>query len=124
MPNNLEQYSEYNKILRSWFVAFGFGGPAVFLVNEEVRNQLVTTGNMRLVVILFLFGASAQIGIALINKILNWYAYGDKGTEYETTRRYKISNAVLDWFWLDILADLFTLVAFGWAIWIVFTAFT
>jgi hypothetical protein len=29
-----QAYAEYNKTLRTWFVAFGIGGPALFLVND------------------------------------------------------------------------------------------
>lgn len=32
-------YFEYNKILRTWFVAFGVGGPALFLINESIAKK-------------------------------------------------------------------------------------
>lgn len=92
MSDNFEKYSEYNKILRSWFVAFGIGGPALFLVNDAVRNKLSESADLKLVAILFLLGAAAQILVAFINKITNWYIY--HGTQDETftdTRRYKTS---------------------------------
>lgn len=123
MSENLDKYSEYNKILRSWFVAFGVGGPAIFLVNEEVRNKLIDTGNMQCVVILFLLGATVQIAIAFINKVINWYVHQGKEGEFAKTRRYRWSETITNWFWLDIAADVMTFSAFGLAVWKVFTSF-
>ena len=33
-------YLEYNKVLRTWFVAFAIGGPALFLANETLGKRL------------------------------------------------------------------------------------
>jgi hypothetical protein len=40
----LSAYLEYNKILRSWFVAFGVGRPALFLINAQLGKR--TAGNL------------------------------------------------------------------------------
>lgn len=66
---------EYNRVLRTWFVAFGVGGPALFLVNEKLAKSLATAGQLRLVVSLFLAGATVQVLGALLNKVANWYVY-------------------------------------------------
>ncbi len=123
MSGNYQQYNEYNKILRSWFVAFGAGGPAVFLVNKEVRDRLIETGQFGSVVELFLWGVAAQVVIAFLNKLINWYGDSDGDTEYEKTRRYRYSKTLLNWFWLDIAADLFTMWVFAKAVLGVFAAF-
>jgi len=124
MSDNLDKYTEYNKVLRAWFVAFGVGGPALFLVSDAVRNRLIDTGEMRTVVILFLLGATIQIVIAFINKIINWYLHYSSDKEFILTRRYRWSETVSGWFWLDIWADILTFSAFGCGIWRVFAAFT
>ena len=124
MATSHDLYSEYNKVLRSWFVAFGVGGPAMILVNEDVRSQLVNSGQLKSVVVLFLIGVAAQVGIALLNKVLNWYGYcGEESETFKETRRYRLANSVLEWFWLDIAADLAAVVVFGWAIIKVFFVF-
>ena len=75
VAGTFQAYAEYNKILRTWFVAFGIGGPAFFLVNDKLAGALVKEGQLRLVVSLFLAGAAAQILGAFLNKLANWYVY-------------------------------------------------
>ena len=96
-------YFEYNKILRTWFVAFGIGGPSLLLVNEKVVNKLVAAGCLMNVVWLFLGGVLAQILGALLNKILNWYSYQDRAW----------AGVVLEHFWIDVLIDVITIICFG-----------
>lgn len=62
-----ESYAEYNRILRSWFVAFGIGGLALFLLESPVREALLASGRTRTMVILFLIGVTAQIIVAFLN---------------------------------------------------------
>ncbi|MBI3706429.1 MAG: hypothetical protein HY246_01880 [Proteobacteria bacterium] len=113
-------YAEYNRALRAWFVTFGLGGPALFLVKPELVAPLKSTGNLRFVVLAFICGCTFQIGIALINKICAWY-------EYDSKRKSKpfrgFWRSVSDWFWLDILCDIGTVVLFATAIWIMLDTF-
>ena len=64
---HFEAYFEYNKALRTWFVAFGVGGPAMFLIHGDLARALQQSGNLKCVVGLFLTGAAAQITGTLIN---------------------------------------------------------
>jgi hypothetical protein len=73
--DSFKTYLEYNKVLRTWFVASGVGGPALFLVNEKIAEKLVKANLLREVAALFLIGAAAQILGALANKVSNWYVY-------------------------------------------------
>jgi hypothetical protein len=117
-------YLEYNKILRTWFVAFGVGGPALFLVNKEVAERLVKLGELRLVAILFLSGAATQVFGALLNKFANWYVYSAAlDTEQSDHWKYAFAHWLIDQFWVDVLLDLITIVCYGAAIWQVLTAF-
>ena len=52
-------YEEYSKALRTWFVAFGIGGPVLFLTQQDVSNKIVESGNARTIVLLFLIGVSS-----------------------------------------------------------------
>jgi hypothetical protein len=117
-------YLEYNRVLRTWFVAFGVGGPALFLVNDKIAGRLVEARQLRLVVILFLGGALAQVLGALLNKIANWYVYhGTIDSAALATRRYRVADWFINQFWPDILLDLLTIGAFGSAAWLLLTVF-
>ena len=120
----LSAYLEYNKILRSWFVAFGVGGPALFLINAEVGKQLAATGQLSAVSALFLIGAGSQVIGALINKTSNWYVYrGARDETYQTTRRYIFCRWVVVQYWFDILIDVVSVATFGFATWRLLTVF-
>lgn len=120
-----ESYAEYNRILRSWFVAFGAGGLALFLVEPELRAALVASGEARGIVLLFLVGAAAQVLVALLNKYSNWYCYsGEDDVAFQRTPLYRFFMQLASQFWIDIVLDLTAIVCFAAAIWRLFTVFT
>lgn len=122
--DSFKTYFEYNKVLRTWFVAFGVGGPALFLVNEKVAERLAQFGLLRHVATLFLIGAAAQIVGALLNKITNWYSYiAAYEPDFKGTRRHKFSEWYTHAFWIDIWIDVISIVCFGIAGWRLFTIF-
>jgi hypothetical protein len=118
-----QAYAEYNKILRTWFVALGIGGPALFLVNEKLADALVRAGQLRLVVILFLAGATAQVVGAFLNKVANWYVYQSLIREDADGLMHSASDWFVNQFWPDILLDVGTIAAFGFAAWLLLTVF-
>jgi hypothetical protein len=118
-------YLEYNKILRAWFVAFGIGGPALFLINRPIGERLAENGQLRAVAAMFLIGAGSQVLGAMLNKIGNWYVYrASFDDQYSRTCRFAIFNWLVHQFWLDILLDLVTVVLFGMATWRMLTVFS
>lgn len=120
----LSAYLEYNKILRSWFVAFGVGGPALFLINAQIGKRLADSGELRYVSAMFLVGAGSQVFGALINKVSNWYVYrGAHDSAYQRKRRCRFCKWLVHQFWLDIVVDLATITAYGFATWHLFTVF-
>ena len=119
-----EAYFEYNRILRTWFVAFGVGGPALFLVNDKIASRLAEAHQLRLIVILFLFGAASQVLGAFLNKIANWYVYQSTADEtIKGSKRHLISEWLVDQFWPDIVLDVATIASFGYAAWLLLTVF-
>ena len=117
-------YAEYNRALRAWFVAFGVGGPVVFLVNQDLGTKLSEVDALMPVAILFLVGAAAQILVALINKISMWcHYYGEANRKFKKTCRYQAARSVGKQFWIDILLDVVSIVAFAIGILIVFSAY-
>jgi hypothetical protein len=120
-----QAYFEYNRILRTWFVGFGIGGPAIFLINEKVGARLAEAHLLKWVVMLFLCGAAAQILGAFFNKVANWYVY--EGTIDDKAKggwRHKLAEWYVDHFALDILFDVTSITAFGWAAWLLLTVFS
>lgn len=128
-PNVLSQsyfdsYAEYNRILRSWFVAFGVGGLALFLVQSPVREALLASGQTRTVVILFLSGVTAQVVVAFLNKYANWYCYyGEDNPAFLDTFLYRFWSRIASQFWIDIILDILTVVCFLTAIGLLFDIF-
>jgi hypothetical protein len=121
---SFQTYFEYNRVLRTWFVAFGIGGPALFLVNDAVARRLADARELELVVVLFLAGAAAQVIGALTNKVANWYVYLASVDEtFRQTVRYRVAERLVEQFWIDIVLDIMTIAAFGWAGWLMFTVF-
>lgn len=117
-------YLEYNKVLRTWFVGFGIGGPALLLVNNNIAKSLVEAGQLRDVVFLFLIGTTAQVLGALLNKIANWYVYiGTVDTSLKGSRRQRFADWLIGQFWIDIAVDVLTIVSFGYAAWLLLTVF-
>ena len=117
-------YSEYNKTLRTWLVAFGIGGPALFLVNDTVAKRLVTAGTLKTVAALFLIGTAVQVLSALLNKASNWYvyqAYAPGGVQ--GSLKHRCCEWLTSHFWIDITLDLLSFSAFGYAAWLLFTVF-
>jgi hypothetical protein len=117
-------YTEYNKVLRTWFVAFGIGGPAYFMVNPSVAKELSVRHQLRLVVALFLIGAASQVVGAVINKAANWYVYVAYTEDGKLgTRKHKCAEWVAKQFWFDILLDVLSVGVFGYAAWLLLTIF-
>ena len=118
-------YSEYAKTLRTWFVAFGVGGPVLFLTQDKMAQRIQDSGNAQLIIILFSVGVGAQVFLALINKWANYFLYfrGDsrKGRK---TKLYIRADWVSNQLWFDIILDAGTMVVFGLATWLVLSLFT
>jgi len=119
-----ESYAEYNRILRSWFVAFGMGGLALFLLESPVHEALLASGQTRTVVTLFLTGVTAQIVVAFLNKYANWYCYfGEDNPAFLQSTLYRFWSRIASQFWIDIILDILTVGCFLAAIGLLFDIF-
>jgi hypothetical protein len=112
-----ENYQEYNKTLRAWFVSFGVGGPALLLVNAALLETVRRSGYALCIIVLFLLGGVFQIVVAFLNKTASWHMYRGEGDDaYMATGKYKCWAKINDSYWIDFLLDVLTLLAFGAAI--------
>lgn len=120
-----QNYAEYNRTLRAWFVVFGVGGPATLIVNRELTAGLAQAGMLAYVVALFLIGAGAQVLIALVNKTASWYAYSaELHPEQADSPAHRFWAWVNQQYILDLVMDITSIIAFALAIWELFRLFT
>ena len=121
---HFQNYAEYSKTLRAWLVAYGIGGPVLFVTNEKIAARVSTSPFAGQIVTAFLVGVALQIALALINKWGAWHMYagaGDPG--YQGSWRYKFWHFINAQSWIDFWLDVGTLVAFLFATWRVISIF-
>jgi hypothetical protein len=119
-----DNYAEYNRTLRAWFVIFGVGGPATFIASKELSAKLVETGALTTIAALFLIGAGAQLLIAFTNKTASWCCYfGEIDKPFRGGSIYRAMRWINNQYWLDFVMDLTTFVTFAAAIWQLFVVF-
>jgi hypothetical protein len=110
----LNSYTEYSKILRTWLVAFGIGGPVIFLTHDTAWQALAASGQAAYIGQLFFSGVAAQVFMAFLNKIIMWTIYcGEVLPNFKSTRRYKMADRLSETFWLDVFFDLATMFLFS-----------
>lgn len=138
-------YAEFSKTLRTWFVAFGIGGPIVLLTNEKIGPIIVASGCSFDIGILFLMGGGIQVVSSFFNKHAMWHMYfaedekdsdtvkkqdenvkGERAykSHHKNTLTYKFSCWYSYQNWIDELLDFFTLVVFAWATMLAFVILT
>ena len=111
-----DSYTEYTKMLRAWLVAYGIGGPILFLTKKEISEKIAQSPDAKCIVYLFLIGMALQIGLAVVNKWLNWYVYS---LDSRSSQKCRWWHTFVRWliyqFWIDMVCDLLAIGAFVWA---------
>lgn len=124
MGSHFENYADYSRTLRAWLVAYGVGGPVLFVTNEKLSERVANSGYANAIIVLFLLGVALQIVLATINKWGAWHMYrGAADAEYHATWRYKFWAFVNEQSWIDFWIDLTSLVVFTLATWRVLNVF-
>lgn len=118
-----EAYTEYNRVLRTWFVAFGAGAPAALILSNEARSLLSNADDGLLIVWLLAVGVILQITVTFLNKYIAW---ANQVIELNRTEDGGISENeywFTIWFsnltkhiWIDIFSDIVTGALFIYAI--------
>jgi hypothetical protein len=120
-----KSYAEFSKTVRTWFVAYGIGGPVVLLSNNAAWGWLVKSGHVPTMGLLFLIGGALQVAGALLNKHAMWYLYvGEYMPATKSKRAYKFFDKYSDQDWIDVVIDLVSLVLFGAATYLAFSIIT
>lgn len=112
-----EAFDRYEKMLRTWFVAYGIGGPVLFLTQDNLRKALVTDPNGWWIGILFLAGLAVQVFESFFYKMCMWQLYyheAEKDDKRCCIRwMYERSKSVKRNFLIDICFDLATIILFA-----------
>jgi hypothetical protein len=117
-------YAEYSKTLRAWLVAYGVGGPILFLTNTTISEKLAASPEKAKIVCLFLLGVSLQVALAFVNKWCAWHLYaGEYDQSYRRLLRYRFWAAINKLSILDLALDAASIGAFVWATWLVLMVF-
>lgn len=111
-------YEEHSKTLRTWLVAYGVGAPVLFFTNEQLAQSFARAPEAVRISAFFLGGVVLQVVLAAVNKTVNWAAYFALRRPGEATgRRFRVARWIAEQFWIDLLIDALSLVAFGFATW-------
>lgn len=111
-----EPYSAFARTLRTWFVAFGIGVPALLITNEKAREVLRDSGCARCVAGIFLVGVAIQVATTLLYKSAMSYLYlSEDNPSMKGGCLYKCFDWISESFLLEFSADFATLLLFCWA---------
>lgn len=112
---HFQNYAEYARILRTWLVAYGIGGPVLLVTNLAFADRLAKSGHVDAIGYLFLLGVALQVLLALVNK---WCAYATyaatRDPKLEVRPVYRLMGWVNDQIWIDVVLDLLSVTAFAW----------
>ena len=123
--NLFEDYDEFAKVLRTWFVAYGIGGPVLLLTNDAVRCEIATSGYAPRIAWEFLIGVGLQVLLTIFNKVALWGCYK---AAREPKLRTRCVYRAAEWFayvlWIDLLVDVSSFILFALATYRVCTILT
>jgi len=125
MNNERQEYGEaferYESMLRTWFVAYGIGGPILLMTQTSLRTRFLAAPNCACIAILFLLGVAFQVIENFLYKMATWYQYrGEVKPEIKSGIMYKFSKLGEDCYCIDIFFDWATFVLFFIATYMVF----
>jgi hypothetical protein len=107
-------YDHYSKLLRTWLVAYGIGGPVLLLSSDTLLAKVSSSGSAKSIAVLFLFGVALQVLLAIANKTVMWVCYyGEINPAYCSKRRYKYCEWISEQFWIDFFVDVSSMILFG-----------
>jgi hypothetical protein len=120
---NFSVYVEYMKTLRIWLVAYGIGGPVLFITQSSISTKILESGYARWIVVLFFIGVIFQIIIAILNKYVNWYLYCYADSKDRINPKiYECCEKISTKIFIDITCDVISICSFIcstiWVLWI------
>jgi len=109
-----QAYAEFAKTLRTWFIAYGIGAPALVLSNKDLWNTVKGSGNLIYIAVLFLLGVTFQVIEAFIYKTAMWHLYVSESDEdHMKTWWYKMADIVSESYKLELFFDVGAFIFFA-----------
>ena len=124
-----EAYRQHTAALRHWFLAYGIGGPVLFVGNEHIWKRVQHAAGLEWVGGTFLAGIALQVMLAIVDKYADWIGYCWTAEPLPalptTARRLKKlgrwiedrKHGASDWWihndWPSVLGDAATAALFG-----------
>lgn len=106
-----DQYWRHASVLRNWFVAYGIGALTLVVSQIDFWKAFV---NKEIFIGCIFIGIFLQVSLTFLNKVVHWFVYqGSNQKAFQTKKRYKWSIKIMEFFWIDILFDLLTVVSYG-----------
>jgi hypothetical protein len=107
-------YAEFAKTLRTWFIAYGIGAPALVLSNKDLWNVVKGSGKLTYIAVLFLLGVTFQVIEAFIYKTAMWHLYvGESDEDHVKTWWYAMADKVSESYKLELFFDVGAFVFFA-----------
>lgn len=107
-------YEEYSKVLRTWLVAYGVGGPVLLFTNERISTAVSNSPSAHWIAGPFLLGVALQVLLAVLNKNVMWTLYwGEAYPETQDGAWYQSAAWISYQFWIDMVIDAGCLALFG-----------
>ncbi len=111
-----EMHESYSKTLRAWLVAYGVGGPIIFLTQKDVAKSISSSEDALLITCLFFGGVILQIFVTALNKWINWYLHlFTADPDWVETKGLRIIKWIKGIAIVDILCDVGAITLFMWA---------
>jgi len=109
-----QAYAEFAKTLRTWFIAYGIGAPALVLSNNDLWNTVKGSGSLITIAVLFLLGVTFQVIEAFIYKTAMWHLYvAESDDEHRKTWWYTMADKVAESYKLELFFDIGAFVSFA-----------
>lgn len=117
-----DDYWRYSATLRNWLIAYGAGG-LVFVT----QHQLLADENRQTLAMwtagCFLAGVALQVFLVFANKLISYGTYKktkrnedsqhDPGEHVKPSRSQIIADKISSCFWIDVVIDILTMLAFA-----------
>lgn len=109
-----EAYAGFARTLRAWLIAYGVGGPVIFLTNDAAGRALAEAGVARDIAHLFLAGVALQVAGAVLYKSAMWYLYiGELQAAFRNSRRYRVADWISERHFIELLFDVGSMTLFA-----------
>lgn len=107
-------YAGFAGTLRAWLVAYGVGGPALFLTKDRLADRFMHSPYAGAITTLFLLGVGLQVAAAFVYKSTMWFLYVRESNEDKTARfTYRVAEWISEAFLLEAFFDIASIVLLG-----------